>query len=140
MKTLSLFHCFSMHCLVPYWGDACSAVVSICLSKLFLLLCFYHFCNMKLTAIILWVFTRKAFSKRELLIINCFNSEKEAKIDAQETVDKNAHTKTTIWVPTAVAVGFLSEKEADFSQGVLFLFSGFSTRSCFDILCQITWV
>lgn len=103
MKTLSLFHCFSVHFLVPYWGDPCSAVVYTCLSKLFLLLCFYYFWNMKLTAIILPVFTRKAFSKRELLIIKCFNSEKEAKIHAQETVDKNAHIKTTKWVPAAVA-------------------------------------
>lgn len=58
---------------------------------------------MKLMAIIFPVFARKAFSKKELLIMKCFNSEKEAEFHAQETVDKNAHTKTAKWVPAAVA-------------------------------------
>lgn len=102
-KPISLLFYALCHFLVPFWGDLCSTVVYTCLSKLFFLLCFYNFWNRKLTAIILPVFTRKAFSKKELLIIKCFNSEKEAKIHAQKTVDKNAHSKRTKWVPTAVA-------------------------------------
>lgn len=91
---------------------------------------------MKLMAIIFPVFARKAFSKKELLIMKCFNSEKEAEFHAQETVDKNAHTKTAKWVPAAVA-DWVSFWERSRFQPLLF--SGFSTRSCFDILCQITW-
>lgn len=59
--------------------------------------------QLKLTAVILPIFTRKTFSKKELLIIKCFNSKKEAKIHAQEIVDKNGHTKTIKCIPTAVA-------------------------------------
>lgn len=102
-KPISLLLYALWHFLVPYWGDPCSAVVYTCLSKLFLLLCFYCFWNMKLTAIILPVFTRKAFSKKELLIIKCFNSEKEAKIHAQEAAENNARTKATKRFPAAVA-------------------------------------
>lgn len=99
-KPISLLLC-ALSCSILRWSMFCSCLYL--LVKIVLVTLLLPFLNMKLTAIILPVFTRKAFSKRELLIIKCFNSEKEAKIHAQETVDKNEHTKTTKWVPTAVA-------------------------------------
>lgn len=103
MKSLSLFHLFSVHLwhsLVPYCSDRLSGVVYTCLLL-------YHFWNIKLTAIVFSLFIRKALRKKELLIkkktILIQNTrERNIKVTCR-WLGKNVRIMTGKWLPTAVS-------------------------------------
>lgn len=147
MESLSLFNLFSAHLwhsLVLYCSDTLAGVISS-LSKLFLLCCFTISETLNWQQLFFPLFTRKAFSKKELLIRNrsvlIWNTR-------ESRTRKSMHRRRLVrmcisWqqniFPLLCHIWVFSRKETEFGQSILLLFGGFPLQdSALIILCQIT--